>query len=266
MRYRVAFSTIALVLGVAAASCGSSSTSSNGETDKTPDQILSDSAAAIRNVTSYHFIVDTTQTGSALHLDLRVGGPGKVAGSLTTEGLSVDIVVSGSDVYLRGGKDFWTKFGGAAAATLVADKWVKVPSSATESITKPLGEFADTSTIAKCLITSPHGTLTKSTTTVDGQAVIELHDAGDQPGTEVGTLDLAATGSPYPVRLVSSGSRKPGGATPSPDCSATSSSSSSDSSSSSSSSAGGSVSFKEWGTSVTVTPPPDALDLSKLGG
>ena len=265
MSYRVAFSTIALILGMVAASCGGSSTSTSAEADRTPDQILGDAATAISKVTTYHFVVDTTQTGSALHLDLHVGGPGKVTGSLTTEGLNVDIVVTGSDVYLRGGKDFWTKFGGAAAAALVADKWVKVPSSATDSITKPLGMFADTSEIAKCLLTAPHGTVTKSTTTVDGQAVIELRDAGDQPGTEAGTLDIAASGPPYPVRLVTDGNRKPGGATPPPDCS-TSSSSSSSSASSTSSGAGGSVTFKEWGAPVTVTPPPDALDLSKLGG
>jgi hypothetical protein len=96
-------------------------------------------------------------------------------------------------LYVRGDSSFWTAHFGTRAAVL-ANHWLQVP--ATTKLVE-LGLFAP-GTMARCL-QEGHGTLTVAgTTAVDGQRAIVLRDAGDQPGTQPGTLAVAATGPPYP--------------------------------------------------------------------
>ena len=260
MRRRGAVTAITPVLSLALCTCGGSS--SSGEAGRTPDQVFSDVAAAVRSVSTYHLVIDSTQNGSPLRLDMHIAGKGNVSGSMSLQGFMVDVVINSGAAYLHGSKDFWTRFGNAATANLVGDRWVRVPTSAATSLTTPIGMFTDTQKIANCLIQGPHGTLTSSTSSVGGQAVTELRDPGDAPGSTPGTFDVAASGPPYPVRLVSNGVKTPGGPTPSPECE----SSSTTSSSSSSSAQSATITFSEWGAPVSVTPPPNALDFSQFGG
>ena len=67
---------------------------------------------------------------------------------------------------------------------------------------------------------------------MNGQKVIALKD-----GANGGTLYVATTGTPYPVELVSPGNGKEG-----------------------------KVAFDQWNTTVTITSPKGAVDISKLKG
>jgi hypothetical protein len=76
-----------------------------------------------------------------------------------------------------------------------------------------------------------HGTLSKgATTTVEGQQAVALTDK-----TQGGTLYVATTGKPYPVEIKHGGS------------------------------SGGKIVFDRFNQPVTLTPPANAIDLSKLG-
>ena len=66
-------------------------------------------------------------------------------------------------------------------------------------------------------------------TTVNGQKVVALTDTAKH-----GTLYVAASGKPYPVAIVKSGAN------------------------------GGRISFGQFNKPVSLTPPPNAIDISKL--
>ena len=68
-----------------------------------------------------------------------------------------------------------------------------------------------------------------ATTTVNGHKVVALTDT-----TNHGTLYVATTGKPYPVQISKSGSD------------------------------GGRLSFDRFNESVSLTPPANAIDISKL--
>ena len=69
----------------------------------------------------------------------------------------------------------------------------------------------------------------KGATTYNGQSVVEI-----DKGSKSGTVYVAATGTPYPVAIVDP--------------------------------LGRSFTFDSWNKPVKLTPPPGAIDLSKLGG
>lgn len=79
-------------------------------------------------------------------------------------------------------------------------------------------------------LNSATGTPTnKGATTYNGQSVVAI-----DRGSKDGTIYVAATGTPYPVAIIDP--------------------------------LGRSYTFDSWNKPVTLTPPPGAVDLSKLGG
>lgn len=239
----------AVAAGVAVlllAACGSSG---NGESGKSADQVAKDASAALKAAKSFHVraTVDDAGGGSQgfsgpLTLDLDLVPPSTMSGTLSAEGVTAHLVFVNNKFYLQG-RSLWEKFAGAQAATVIGDRWVLIPESAVGSFSG-LNSFTD---IANCLVPAT-GNKSNGTTVVNGQSVVEVTNA-----TASATLDVAADGTPYPLRLV----QKSGGS---------SSSSSSNSTSSCAGSGGGTATFSNFDKGATVTPPPDALDLSKLGG
>ena len=79
---------------------------------------------------------------------------------------------------------------------------------------------------------TPTATLTKGAeTTVGGQKAIAL----DRPARKGGTLYVATTGKPYPIEIASPHGGK-----------------------------AGAVHFTDWGQSVAIAAPKNAIDLAKL--
>ncbi|HEY6378960.1 MAG TPA: hypothetical protein VI316_07250 [Candidatus Dormibacteraeota bacterium] len=253
------------VIGVLTLSaCGSSGSGSgaSGEIDRSTDQIISDTAAAIKGAHSFHMHGNFTSGGDAVGLDLHIGGPQSVSGSITLKGTTAKLVLVNGDTYIQG-KEFFAVFGNAQAAALVGDNWVKLPASAASSVQTSFALFADTSTFSHCFLSTGSGTsLNKSASTLNGVAVIELTGGGS-------TLDVAATGPTYPLRVSGSGGSSGSGLgtkSSDPACSPGGASGSASGSSSSGSGGSGAILFDSWGVTVTVTPPPGALDLSSFGG
>ncbi len=220
--------SVGIVLGFA--SCGGSSGSGggsdNGISSKSPDQIATAVNSAVNGVNSVHVVGAVNSGGSKTTLDLNlVNGKGG-QGSMSQAGLGFKIVAVGNNVYINGSNAFWQKFGGNAAAQLLSGKWLKAPATGQLS---SIADLTNVHTLFNQLLSS-HGKLAKgSTSTVNGQKVIAVKDT-----TNGGTLYVATTGKPYPIEVIKGGSD------------------------------GGQITFDHFNQPVTLAPPANSIDISKL--
>jgi hypothetical protein len=252
---RTRSATAALAIGLLLAACGGGG---NGEADKTASQILADAVAALKSAKSFHISAKSAATGTdALSLDLDLLTGGSARGKVTSGGATANVVVLGGKFYIQG-RDFWNKFAGPQAATVIGDRWAILPSNAD---TSGFVSFVNTDTLATCLGIS-HGTITKGgTTTVAGQGAVILVDKGDKPGTAPGKLYVATSGPAYPLKLETTGTASAGTAPGGAECNGSSSGSNGGSGN-----GPGSFTLTNFGTVGAITPPPSPLDLSSLGG
>jgi hypothetical protein len=218
---------VLLGLATAISSCGSSSSSGNGVSSKTPAEILAASKTAADRASSVH-VAGALSSGEmpiTLNLELASGHGGR--GQVSEGGLSFELIVVDDSVYIKGSPSFYSHFGGAAAARLFQGKWLRAPSADGELAS--LASLTDFSHLLDQTLAS-HGALVKgATSTVAGQPVIELHDTAKS-----GSLYIATTGQPYPIRIVKRGTEA------------------------------GSVSFTGWNQPVSLAAPAGAIDLSQL--
>jgi hypothetical protein len=245
-----------LAIGLVLTACGSGG-GGNGEADKSANQILADATSALKSATSFRIAGTATDSSGPGSFDVTfvVGAGGGAKGKLTNGGATAQFVYSGGKFYVQG-KDFFTKFGGPQAGAVVGDRWVLLPASAAG---QDFAAFTDPSALATCL-SADHGTISKGgTATVDGHEAVILVDKGDKPGTAPGRLYVATSGTAYPVKVDVTGATSPGTPPGGPKCSSTTGSSGG---------TGGtaSLTLSQFNATVTITPPPNPLDLSTLGG
>ncbi len=216
---------VAAVIAVAAP-CAAIAAGDNGVASMTASAIVAAASKAVTGVQSVHVAgaIGTSGGPITLDLDLAAGRGGK--GTMSENGLSFQIIDTGKYVYIDASAGFWKHFGGNAAATLFAGRWLKSPAG---------GQFASLASLTNVSalfgsLLSADGALTKGTqTTVDGQPVIPLTDK-----VHGGTLYVATTGKPYPIEI-----SKPG-------------------------TDGGRIDFSKFGQSVSITAPAHSIDLSQL--
>lgn len=154
---------------------------------KTADKTL-ESAASVR----VHGTV--TDSGQRYTIDITFGQTG-ATGSMTApfdgaKRASLDLIMAGGKMYVRS-STLWRQVGGAAAASLLDNRWVILPSSAINGF-----PFASTKAFVKFL---NHAGLRKMTavgakTTVNGQPAIEIKKGRS-------AVYIATTGQPYPLEV-----------------------------------------------------------------
>jgi hypothetical protein len=192
-----ALSSIAVLAG-----CGSSGPASNGEAAKPATQVFSDAQKATAAASSVHVVGHITSGGKPISLDF-VGGTKRGGGALSSSGWSLQIVLAGQNVYLKGSAaSFTTLAGNKAAGQLLGGRWLQ-----TTNANKDFGSFSELFNVSKLVhaINSKSDSIKKgSPTTVDGQSVVTLIDAKEQ-----GKLYVAATGPPYIVEITG-GPKEPG--------------------------------------------------------
>jgi hypothetical protein len=228
MRCRTAaWAACSLLLACAASACGGGSSSSgNGVDSKSANAIVTSALSAIDNAKSAHISgrVVSAQSPIKLDLDLVSGKGGK--GSMSEGGLGFKIVVLNHEVYINGSPAFWKHFGGAAAAQVFQGKWLKAPASGQFA---SLAQLSDLHTLLGTVL-STHGKLTKTgTTKINGQSAVGVRDT-----TNGGTLYVATTGQPYPLEILKGGTQ------------------------------GGRITLGNFNNSVSLTPPANAIDISKF--
>jgi hypothetical protein len=211
---------------VVLAGCGGSS-SSNTIASKSATEILTESKAAADSASSVH-VSGSIKSGTApVTIDLNLASGKGARGEISENGASFKLILVGGTAYISGSPAFYRSLGGAAAAQLLDGKWLKA--SATS------GEFASFNSLANMrqlidTTLAAHGVLTKgATSTVNGQQAIAITDTN-----KTGTLYVATTGKPYPVAITKGGSEN------------------------------GKITFSNWNQPVTITAPPNSVDLSEL--
>jgi hypothetical protein len=206
------------------AGCGGGS--SNGESKKGAKEVVADAQRAATGADLVHVVGAGMDNGRPLDLDLWIGD-GKGKGHLEEGGVAFDVVRIGSTLYLRAKSSFWKQFAGAAAASLLADKWVKAPTAG--GALTAIAPLTDKKQFFKSILRQ-HGNIeNKGETTYKEQTVVEIRDT-----TQGGALYVAAEGTPYPV-AVKGGAQQ------------------------------GDVTFSDWNADEPIAAPKGALDLGSLG-
>lgn len=217
----------AILIAVTISACGGGS-SSNGIASKPPDQIANAAFAAVQNVKSVHMAGTVLNQGTTMAVDLHLASGVGAKGDVSVGGLRLHIIDVGQSVYISAGPAFWQHFGGAAAANLLQGRWLKAPAS-----NPSFGSFSSLTDLHRLFaaLQSSHGALVKGKTrTINGQQSIGLTDT-----SKGGTLYVATTGQPYPLELDNSA----GGS-------------------------GGRITFDRYNEQVSITPPANAIDISRL--
>lgn len=190
-------------------STASSASRTNGEGSKSPTQIVADAAAALRSAHGYVMRGTITQNAQQVRLNLVAPDSASMELLLSVGGATTNVIVSRVGSFVRGNATFWTAHLGRQGAAL-ANRWIQVPPANAQGLAASLGHFAP-ATLSRCLA-EDHGTLViAGRTTVDGQGAIVVRDAGNLPGSSPGTLAVATSGPPYPLRATSTGPSRAGG-------------------------------------------------------
>lgn len=203
---------VAAALTLAACGSGHSSSSNghgNGVAVKPPARIVAAAQAALRSAHGFVAAGTLRQGGQAARLRVVDDGPSKLQVQISQSGTSADIIALPGAGYVRGNQAFWSAHGGAQAATL-ANRWIELPASASQQLTAGFGEFRP-STLARCLGENLGRLSRGGTTTVDGRSAVVVRQAGNVPGSSPGTIAVATTGPPYPLRVTSTGPTRAGG-------------------------------------------------------
>jgi hypothetical protein len=188
------------LVAVASGVAGCGGTSSNGESAKTAAQILTDAKAATSSLTSVHLTEVLTENGGTTRVDVDAGVKAG-GGGITIGGNTLQVVVAGGSLYVKGDTQVWSTITGSkSSAAVFAGKWLKTTLddqqfgtlSQIVDITKLVGNY------------TPQGAVTKEKPgTYKGRAAIGLRTAG----ASAGTLYVATTGKPYFLGVTASGGR-----------------------------------------------------------
>jgi hypothetical protein len=192
---------------------------------KTPAQILAAAVQAVDGATSVHIVAAGTSGGRPLRFDLKLVAARGGEGTVTENGLTFQMVRIGTKAYFEAGATFWKKFAGSVGPQLFDGKWIEA--SATSGQLASLTPLTSLRTFITGVLKS-HGTLAVGkSATVGGRSAIALNDT-----TEGGTLYIAASGTPYPLEITSSGR------------------------------AGGTVKFESWNQRFSLAPPKNPLNFT----
>ncbi len=174
---------IAALVSVTIGGCGSASAPTNGLEQKSPADVLQQTAAALKAATSAH-IVGVSSDG---RIDARIQ-QGAATGTLTKDGHKVQITIIGNDGYLYADQAGMAMMGvPAEVQPQVAGRWLKSSTSDLTGFT--LADLASQ-------LTAYRGPLEPkvSQATLDGKQVVVV---SWQDGSK---LYVANTGPAYPLR------------------------------------------------------------------
>ena len=251
-RRRVAAGAAALALlagGGVLAGCGSESSSSaattaaadtstlpaNGVEKLSAKEILDTSLAAANAASSVTVKGSFTEGGETIALDLQLGTDA-TKGSITADGVTVEIRVTGGKSYFKlSAQDFATIAGQGedpevteAISSLLGDKWIVLSADEQSDLLGGLGQLGQKDSLLREIFESDDELTVEGTGTAVGAPVVFLEDSEDS-----GTIAIQTVGEPYPVQIMAK-------------------------------EAAGVITFTEWNAPVVVGAPADVIDLDKL--
>lgn len=214
----IAIAPLAIVVG-----CGSSA----GEASKSPATIATDARAAADAASSVHVKGSISAQGQAVPVDLRITATGAV-GTGSFGGATVQLIRSGSNIYVRGAQQVFGSFLGARAAAKADDHWIEIPASLPQLA--QLADLTGKSSLLQTLLTSTKPAAKHGTRVINGVTAVAISGFGSDGS---GQLLVATSGKPYPVQLAAAGST---------------------------------LTFSDWNSPVTVSAPTDVVPLTALTG
>lgn len=180
--------------------------SSNGIAAKSPQAIITASAAATRSATSFVLSGAAREGSELISFDhLAVSDSGSAHGAISLNGNALHVIEADHVIYISAGSRFWaSQSSGTAAAALLSNKWV-YDGSANNGQLSSLESLLDAQALSG-QFTTDHpvgiGSYARAgTTTVAGQPVVRV--VGHKGSTR-GALYAATTGKPFIVRITAS--------------------------------------------------------------
>jgi hypothetical protein len=141
-----------------------------------------------------HLSGQVDATGRQAVLDLSLLRSGDLAGSITENGVPLHLIGSGGKVYVKATPEFLRQLRQSkAVCVLMCGKYVQMSGAEGSRLSGSLSMASITRALTNSI---PHLTRT-GTATVAGQRAIELR------GADGSTVDVAASGTPYPLRVIS---------------------------------------------------------------
>lgn len=224
------------VVGLASclAACGGSSTptSSSGITGLSASQVLARTKSAVLQQGSVHIQVRGSAKGTNATFS-EDSGRSEGRQDITVGSNHAQVVLVSGVAYIEGDQQTLQNFFGLspAASARGAGKWIAIHSSDPQY--KDVTSGVTLSSALDQIL--PTGTLTKQTVAaVQGRQVVAVH--GQLPNSPPGTLYVAATGNPLPVEETAGDST--GTET---------------------------VTFSNWGESISLSAPAGSVTISSLG-
>jgi len=211
------------------AGASASSDAGNGASEKTGPEVTEDAIDALEAAGSVHVEGDVTTDGETTSMDIQLQGD-DAAGTIGLGGQTVELIRVGGTAYMKGDAALWTSFGVPAEAVgQLAGTWVLMPPGADSGLdTFTFDGFVE-EIRGGAGGTGGNAEEEVATDELDGQDVVVVTD---DDGSK---LYVAATGEPYPLKVVNTGAEA------------------------------GEVVFSGFGETETITAPPSPLDLSQFG-
>jgi hypothetical protein len=214
--------------GSGSASGGSSASASSGTAapDGTASSIITRMKAAVRSASSMHMDGRLTDSGKPVGLNLSLLRSGGLNGTITQNSVPLSLIGADDKIYVKATRAFLNELHASSVCSLMCGKWVQMSGSQADQLTGSLSM----ENLTKSLTTGLPSFKKTGMTTVGGQQAVELKSADGS------TLDVAAQGKPYPLRVVApSGSE-------------------------------GSVIFSQWDKVPAPKPPPssEVINIDKL--
>ena len=148
-----------LILLAIAAGCGgdsneSSSNDANGIESKAPQQALEETAAALRQVKSFH--IEGTQARGTEVVKADFAGPKKLRLDVRQRDATARMVFVDGSVYMNANVPFWRKAEAGEVAKELDGRWLKVPGA--EGDLQKIAKEVEPANLSRCLL-KDHGTL-----------------------------------------------------------------------------------------------------------
>ncbi|MFE6776077.1 hypothetical protein [Streptomyces sp. NPDC057702] len=209
----------------------------------TAQQISDKAKNALLGATSLRMKMNQGVGAESMKIDMALDKQGNCNGTIGDGGgASSELIKSGTKVWMKPNQQFWTQpdvageKDGAAAAELFKDRYIH--GTTDDEMLKANADMCNLAAMQTAMESDgkTKDQLTKGTLTKLGdQLVIPLTGPGEDGGQE--TMYVAATGTPYPLKIVIKGGSEPG-----------------------------TVELSDYDKPVSTTPPPanEVIDIAKL--
>jgi hypothetical protein len=183
--------------GVTACGATGSSAPSSPLSGLSADQIATRAIANLKTAATVRVTGDVSGSGQTYDLDLTLVRAQGCEGTMALKGTgSVKLVAVGKEVWINPDRQFWKKVGGSnadAVLHVLSGKYMKVKAT---SQLGSLSGFCGPSQLAGSFGHTPAGLIKGKTTTISGQATLQIKDPGDSA-----SLFVSETAKPQIVQI-----------------------------------------------------------------